>query len=83
MATARYSDRTLNRIFDKNGGHCWHCGKQLAWSNYGRKRARGAWEVDHSIARYNGGTDQINNLVPSCISCNRSKGPMNTRQFSG
>jgi 5-methylcytosine-specific restriction endonuclease McrA len=77
-----YTDDELSYIYDKNDGYCWHCGKKLAFTNYGLIGARGAWEVDHSVSKAQGGTDYLQNLVPACISCNRSKGALRTRQFS-
>ena len=76
-----YSDEELNHIYDKTNGYCYHCGKKLAFSNYGVPGTTGAWEVDHSRSRASGGTDYLRNLVPSCIPCNRSKGPLHSRQF--
>lgn len=68
-----YSTETLQLIFDKTAGRCHLCREGLVASNYGRCGERGAWEVDHSKPRANGGTDHRNNLFPACISCNRSK----------
>jgi 5-methylcytosine-specific restriction endonuclease McrA len=76
-----YSDEELSYIYDKTNGYCNHCGKKLAFSNYGVLGARGAWEVDHSRSRRAGGTDYLRNLFPSCISCNRSKGSLHSHQF--
>jgi 5-methylcytosine-specific restriction endonuclease McrA len=76
-----YSDDELNYIYDKTGGYCYHCGKKLAFTNYGIYGAKGAWEIDHSRSKSEGGTDYFRNLVPSCISCNRSKGTLHSRQF--
>ena len=77
-----YTDEELTYIYDKNDGYCWHCDKKLAFTNYGIVGARGAWEVDHSVPIARGGTGYFRNLVPSCISCNRSKGDLRTRQYS-
>lgn len=77
-----YTDDELNYIFDKNEGCCWHCGKRLAWKNYGISGARAAWEVDHSNPVSRGGTDYLRNLVPSCVPCNRSKSDLTSREFS-
>ena len=77
----QYTDDELNYIYDKNGGRCWHCGKKLSFTNYGQVAERGAWEVDHSIPLARGGTDHLNNLVPACIECNRSKGDLTSREF--
>jgi len=76
-----YTDEELSYIFDKTHGHCWHCGKQLAWQNYGMVGKRGAWEVDHSRPLSRGGTDYLRNLVPACIECNRSKRNLSSREF--
>jgi len=78
-----YSDEELSMIFNKTGGYCYHCRKKLAWNNYGLVGERGAWEVDHSVPLSRGGTDHLNNLVPACIECNRSKGDSTTREFEG
>jgi hypothetical protein len=43
-----YTDEELSIIYDKNRGYCWHCGKKLAFTNYGQYGKKGAWEVDHS-----------------------------------
>jgi len=77
-----YTDYELNYVYDKNGGCCWHCGKRLTFMNYGVFGGRGAWEVDHSIPISRGGTSDMNNLVPACMPCNRSKGDLTSREFS-
>lgn len=77
----QFDDDILTRIFDKKDGHCNYCVKKLAWRNYGNPDGRGGWEVDHSIPRSKGGTNHLNNLVPSCINCNRSKGNLTGRQY--
>jgi len=69
-----YTDEDLQAIYDKYNGYCAICGKKLAFTNYGRFREKGAWEVDHSNPIARGGTDYLRNLRPVCISCNRSKG---------
>jgi 5-methylcytosine-specific restriction endonuclease McrA len=69
-----YTDQQLNRIYDRTSGYCHLCHKKLARKNYARFDERGAWEVDHSNPRANGGADHGNNYFAACISCNRSKG---------
>jgi len=76
-----YSDDELNYIYDKTNGYCYHCGKKLAFANYGVRGAKGEWEVDHSKPKSIGGTNYLRNLVPSCIMCNRSKGALHSSQF--
>lgn len=72
-------DQRLNDIFDRTDGHCHICGKRLCWSNYRVFRAKGCWEIEHSVPRARGGTERLNNLYPACISCNRSKQARGTR----
>ncbi len=74
-----YTDETLSAIYDRTSGYCHICGKKLAFTNYGKPGARGAWEVEHSVARANGGTDRLNNLYAACIPCNREKRDGSTR----
>ncbi|HTD25207.1 MAG TPA: hypothetical protein VK738_21340 [Terriglobales bacterium] len=69
----------LQRIFDRTDGHCHICWKKLCFNNYGDFGSRGCWEVEHSIARANGGTCHGNNKYAACISCNRSKGTNSSR----
>jgi hypothetical protein len=69
----------LNAIFAKTNGHCHICHKKLCRNNYGLRGRRGAWEVEHSHAQANGGSDHLNNLLPACIRCNRDKGTFTTR----
>lgn len=74
-----YSKEDLHHIYSRTSGYCHLCGKKLAFKNYGQGGARGAWEVEHSNARANGGTNRKNNLYAACIACNRSKGTSTTR----
>lgn len=68
-----YPDDQLNQIYDKTDGRCHLCGKKLAFSNYGGHGAKAPWEVDHSLPRSRGGAQHLRNLLPACVSCNRSK----------
>lgn len=66
----------LQKIYDKTGGYCHLCNKKLSRTSYGVHGAKGAWHVDHSVAKANGGTHHMNNLYPACISCNIEKGTL-------
>ncbi len=66
-------------IFNKTDSYCHICRKKLKFEQYGRIGNVGAWEVEHSKPQSKGGTDHLNNLYASCISCNRSKGASSTR----
>jgi len=75
----KYDDETLRTIYAKTNGLCHLCWKSIAFSNYGAHGRRGGWEVDHSIALSEGGTDHLNNLFPAHTSCNRSKQALSSR----
>jgi 5-methylcytosine-specific restriction endonuclease McrA len=73
-----YSEEQLDKIYSRSSGYCHICHKKLARTNYANFGSRGAWEVEHSRARMNGGGDHGNNLFAACISCNRRKGIFTT-----
>jgi 5-methylcytosine-specific restriction endonuclease McrA len=66
-------------MYDRTSGYCHICHKKLAFKNYGLCGKRGAWEIEHSNPKANGGTNRLNNLYAACIPCNRSKGANTTR----
>lgn len=51
-------------VLAKCNGHCHYCGIDLG---------SGPWNIDHVIPRSKGGTNHMENLVASCIPCNRAK----------
>jgi HNH endonuclease len=69
----------LRSIYERTEGRCHICRKRLSFCNYGRLGARGAWEIEHSVAQARGGTDHLNNLFPACIPCNRRKGDCSSK----
>ncbi len=69
----------LRNIYDRTDGYCHLCHRKLSFQNHGIHGAKGAWHVEHSVARFNGGTDRLNNLYPACIRCNIVKGTLATR----
>lgn len=66
--------KRLRANYNRTTGYCYLCGKNLAFKNYASSGSRGAWEIEHSKPRSQGGTNPLNNLYPACISCNGSKG---------
>lgn len=74
-----WSKERLRSIYDKTAGRCHICRKKLAFKNHGCDGERGAWQVDHSVARKKGGADHLNNLLPACCSCNNRKSSGSTR----
>lgn len=76
----------LRKIYDRTNGYCHLCHKKLAFTNHGKYGAQGAWQIEHSIPKANGGTDHLNNLYAACISCNIKKGvspSKNVRRSNG
>lgn len=65
VAAARESDhhRRRLRIFDKTDGYCWHCKNPLGYG----------WNADHLMPRAHGGSNRMENMVPSCPECNLEK----------
>lgn len=70
-------------IWDKTGGRCAYCGLKLhqdsvksITSNYQ------SWmEIDHLTSPKDGGGEELANCVPSCSSCNASKGRKSLEAF--
>src|SRR5690348_1627343 len=75
--------KTLRRIYDRTSGYCHICHRKLALKNYGIAGAKGAWEIEHSVAKALGGSDHGNNLYPAHVSYNRKKGILSTRKARG
>lgn len=67
------------QVFDKYGGHCAYCGCELGKG----------WHVDHlePVVRLNTGdfmrpeNDHLDNLMPSCPSCNNYKSTFGIELF--
>lgn len=60
------------KVYDKYNGHCAYCGKEITIKDM---------EVDHAFAKRNGGTDDIENLMPACHSCNHYKRSCDIKSF--
>jgi hypothetical protein len=78
MATDK---KRLRSIYEKTDGYCHLCHKKLSFSNHGKHSAKGAWHIEHSVAKTRGGTDHLNNLYPACIKCNIEKGTSSTQSI--
>ena len=52
------------KVYDNYNGHCAYCGKAITIKDM---------QVDHILPKRNGGTDDIDNLNPSCRLCNHYK----------
>jgi len=74
-----YPTPKLKSIFARTNGHCHICHGRLVFSKYGQSETNGAWEVEHSVAKANGGTCHGNNLFAAHTTCNRQKGVLTSR----
>lgn len=63
-----YQQKLRSFIFSRSNGKCVYCGAK-------------ATEIDHIIARANGGTNSTYNLVASCKSCNKKKSNLTLKAF--
>ncbi len=52
------------QVHNKYNGHCAYCGKSIIIKDM---------QIDHIIPKRNKGTDDIDNLNPSCRRCNHYK----------
>lgn len=62
-------------VWEKTDGHCAYCGLALTPDSVGTMTGRyQSWmQVDHVMPRARGGSQLIENLMPSCQSCNATK----------
>jgi hypothetical protein len=74
-----YTRSELRVIYDRTSAYCSLCHRKVFFSNYGIRGARGSWNVEHSVAVANGGSDRGNNLYAACIECNEDKGTRSAR----
>lgn len=65
------------QVWDKTNGRCWYCGTGLVVSPEGAAGKAGTignwFALDHAVPRSQGGSNDVNNLLPCCWSCNSSK----------
>ena len=61
------------QVWDKSNGICWYCGKQTKWATSARFIGPDIFTVEHVIPQFHGGTDDLENLVPACKTCNSMK----------
>jgi hypothetical protein len=73
-----FSDKTKDKIRDRDGNTCVFCGKETT-SESGPDRS----EIDHSIPKREDGNNSENNGQNTCRTCNRQKGGKNTGDYLG
>lgn len=74
----KWTQDKLKQVFDRTSGKCHICHRLVEYSSYGNVKRGDGWEVEHSIPRSHGGSDNLNNLYPAHVNCNRSKGAKST-----
>ena len=60
------------KVYDKYQGHCAYCGCKLELKDM---------QVDHIIPKSKGGSDDMENLNPSCWACNYYKSDQTIEWF--
>lgn len=60
------------QIYDKFNGHCAYCGCEIEFKDM---------QADHIEPLELGGADEIDNLFPSCRSCNHYKHTLTIEKF--
>jgi 5-methylcytosine-specific restriction endonuclease McrA len=77
----------INRqqVYDKCGGHCAYCGKDITMKQLQVDHIQAHWHtVSEEEAKRHGltkGSHEIDNLLPSCARCNRWKATWSIEQF--
>lgn len=61
-----------SEVFAKTDGRCAYCGCELKI---------GEMQIDHRISLHNHGSDEVENLLPSCHDCNYYKAGCNPEGF--
>lgn len=73
MAKRKQFSKTFRRqVLDKTSGRCAYCGCPLSLNKM---------QIDHVVPLHNGGTNDIDNLLPSCRSCNHYKDTFSIELF--
>lgn len=67
---ARLGER--RNVFDKTGGRCAYCGDDLDFDTF---------HADHAQSSFNGGSNDVENKLPSCSLCNVRKNHRNLEDF--
>lgn len=72
-----YSKELRLKVFKKFNGRCAYCGCKIS----------GRFHIDHispilrKTDQYNPSLNKIDNLYPSCVTCNCSKGTLSIEEF--
>lgn len=69
------SKENKREIWHATKGHCCYCGSAL------NPFEPGMWHTEHIVARKKGGSDETENLFPSCKHCNTQKGTKSVEEY--
>lgn len=86
--SAKASMRRRIQVHRKNGGRCFYCGIHVRCADeelprdWLRVRGGGVTMIpEHAQPLSRGGSDSLDNLLPSCAACNAAKGPLTLDEF--
>lgn len=66
------SPEVRKKVWAMTNGHCAYCAVELTWERKADE-PHICFEVDHIVAKANGGPDHLSNYVPACAKCNGHK----------
>lgn len=72
MKRKQFTKAQRKEVYEKTGGYCAYCGCVLEINKM---------QVDHVRPLRKGGTNDIENLLPACRSCNHYKATFTVEQF--
>lgn len=70
--SVKISKKRRDLVISKTSGFCFYCGTDLHDNNF---------SIDHFLPRNQGGTNELDNLVPCCRVCNSSKNKYGIEEF--
>lgn len=79
--------KKINRqeVYDKCDGHCAYCGKEITFKQMQVDHIKPLYRNDNVVTLESWGvergTDDIDNLLPSCARCNRWKSTFSLEMF--
>lgn len=72
-----WPQETIDAVFNMTGGHCSYCDIVLTVGTLSPTQ----FNIDHKLPLSRGGSDDLENLAPSCRSCNLAKRASTVDEF--